>query len=250
MRRNYLFIVVLLLIGGTSFSQEEINFVYTSYLPANYLDTSGRHTGFFVDIIKEALQERMNIPVSMDIYPWPRCQAMVKLGQADIMATIPTPDRREYAIVVETPLWVKYYNVFTVAGHPRIADMNTIRSVDDLKRSGLVVLTYSGDGGTKVNIENAGVPVIFASSVEGMYKMLFAGRADLIIEDAFLVKPLLEELGYSHKVYKTTGIIQESPFCLMISKKSSYGSMATRIDSTIKAMWADGTIERIMLKYR
>ncbi|GAB1484690.1 hypothetical protein MASR2M78_35080 [Treponema sp.] len=186
----------------------------------------------------------------MDIYPWPRCQAMLKLGQADMMATIPTPDRREYAIVVETPIWIKAYSIFTVPGHPRIADMNAIRSVDDLKRSGLVVLTYSGDEGTKITLEKAGVKVIYASSVEGMYKMLFAGRADLIIEDPVLVKPILEGLGFSNNAYKTTGLIQESAFCLMISKKSSYSSLASTIDRTLKAMWADESIEKIMLRYR
>jgi len=250
MRRIAVCLSMLVLLGGASFARGPLSFVYTSYVPANFQSAQGDHRGFFVEIIREALETRMKVPVSMSVYPWPRCQYMVREGVADMMATIPTPERRTYSIVVETPIWIKRYRVFTVPGHPSASAMDGIRSVEDLKRSGLVVLSYDGNDWSRTVLGKAGVKVVKASSVEGMYRMLIARRGDLIIEDDILVWSTVRGLGIADRIRRTSGFVGESAFHLMIGKASPFASIAADLDRTLRAMYADGAMERILRSYR
>lgn len=240
----------MLSVRVTAFAQEPLRFVYTSYEPANYLGADGEHRGFFVDIIREALETRLGVPVLMDVYPWARCQYMVKEGLADMMATIPTPERREYAVVVEPPIWIKRYKVYTVAGHPAFHAMGAVRSVEDLRRSGLTVVSYLGNDWSRATLEAAGIVTVCAPSVEGMYRMLLAGRADVVVEDPALADSTLHRLNLIGSVLQTPGVVEESSFNLMLGKASPYAGLADDLDRALAGMRADGTIDAIMRRYR
>ncbi len=250
MHRITLVLALLLSVRVTALAQEPLRFVYTSYEPANYLGADGDHRGFFVDIIREALETRLGVPVSMDVYPWARCQYMVKEGLADMMATIPTPERREYAVVVEPPIWIKRYKVYTVAGHPAFRAMGAVRSVEDLKRSGLTVVSYLGNDWSKATLEAAGIVTVCAPSVEGMYRMLLAGRADVVVEDPSLAYSTLRGLGLADQVIQTPGVVEESAFHLMIGDRSPYAGLSGALGRALADMMADGTIDAIMSRYR
>lgn len=250
MRLSRVALSLLLAINVSAAAQEPVRFVFTCYEPANYLDEAGVATGFFVEIIREALEVRMGVPVEMAVYPWLRCQYMVEEGLADMMATIPTAERREYAVVVETPIWINRYMLHTVPGHPAIDAMDRVRSVDDLRRSGLAVISYLGNDWSRTTLERAGVSIVNASSVEGMYRMLLAGRADVAIEDPVLAERTLSALGLSGMLVETDGIVDQSCFHLMLGKRSPRVGLVDELNETLAGMWADGTVEAIMGRYR
>lgn len=231
-------------------AREPLRFVFTCYEPANYRDESGAPAGFFVDIVREALEVRLGVPVEMAVYPWPRCQYMVKEGLADMMATIPTDERREYAVVVDTPIWIKRYKLYTVPGHPAIGVMDGVRSVEDLRRSGLVVISYLGNDWSRTTLERAGVRIVNASGVEGMYRMLLAGRADAAVEDPILAERTLDSLGLSGRLVETDGIVEESSFHLMLGDRSPRVGLVDELNEALAQMWADGTVAAIMDRYR
>ena len=83
-----------------------------------------------------------------------------------------------------------------------------------------------------------------------MYRMLIAQRGDLIVEDPILVTATTKDLGLYNRLAKTRGIVEESAFHLLIGKKSQLVHSADKIDFILKQMWNDGTIERILDRYR
>jgi ABC-type amino acid transport substrate-binding protein len=126
----------------------------------------------------------------------------------------------------------------------------TIRNVDSLAREGFVVLSYMGNSWSETVLAGAGIQVINANTVEGMYRMLQAKRADIIAEDPILAEPAIRNVGLSESFVLTEGIVEESSFHLMMSARSPYAGWTVKITETLKAMRSDGTIDRIMARYR
>lgn len=235
-----------------SFAQEQepLRYVYTDYFPANYHDEEGRPAGFFVEILREALENRLGIPISICSLPWARCQGMVLSGRADILTTVPTKERTAYSLVVEPPIWIKNYRLFTWKGHPDKDRMDAVRDLEDLKERNLTILSYIGNNWAAATLTPAGINVVEANTVEGMYRMLNARRADAIIEDPVLVLPALKELGFAESIVPTEGITGHSDFHILVGAHSPYANQVADISRTLEAMYADGTIDRIMARYR
>lgn len=229
---------------------ESIKFVYARYFPANYLNDEGRHRGFFVEIIEELLGKRLGLDVRMETLPWVRCQLLVERGEADLFATIPTAERLAYTVIVEPPIWIKKYRLYTYAGNPETGRINAIRSIEDLRVSGLTVISYIGNSWSKNVLEDADVKVVNAIDVEGMYRMLAARRADLLVEDPLLAGATLASYGLSRNIVLTDGVVGESRFNLMIGKLSAFANRASAMGRELERMRSDGTIERIMRSYR
>jgi polar amino acid transport system substrate-binding protein len=240
---------LLVLFSLPALAKDPLKFVYTNYAPANYQTETGEFKGFFVDIVIEAFKKRMGIPVEIAIFPWKRCQAMVEAGEADMILTIPTPERAVYTITHEKPFWIKKWRLYTYTGHPAIDKFNTFKGLEDLKTGGYTVVSYLGNGWTKTMVEDAGIPCVNANTVEGMYKMLAEKRGDVLIEDTILVNPSLKSLQLADKIIATEGVVAESNYHMLIGKKSQYAEIVPQLNKTIEDMWKDGTIEKILTEY-
>lgn len=230
-------------------SAQAVTYVYTEYYPANYLDSEGKPAGFFVEIVTEAFT-RLGVPVLIKVYPWRRCQSLVESGKADLITTIPTNQRLAYSIPVKTPIWIKQYRIYTWAEHPEAARMDTVTGLLDLGRLGLTVISYLGNSWSDTALKGKGITVVDATSVEGMFKMLQARRGDIVIDDPILVDPALKALELDGKIVPTKGVVEESSFHLLISRKSPYVILTEDLDRTLTEMWTDGTIPRILERYR
>ena len=180
-----LILTCFLLLFGLSFPTwaEPLRYVFTQYKPANFIDDHGKPSGFFIEIIREALENRLGIELEMKVYPWQRCQAMVENGKADMMTTIPTEERLGYTVQVNSPIWIKKYRVFTYTNHPFLSRMNKIRTVEDIIKENFKVISYIGNNWSKIHLQDKGIPLMKAPTVESMYRMLSGKRGDLFIED-------------------------------------------------------------------
>ncbi|MBN2617096.1 MAG: transporter substrate-binding domain-containing protein [Spirochaetales bacterium] len=247
---KYFIYILFSLIGVSIWSQAPIKWVFTDYVPANYVSENGEYKGFLVDIVVEAFENRLKIPVDISIYPWKRCQMLVRSGEKDIFVTIPTDERLLYSEVTEKPIWIKKRVLFTYVDHPRLNEISQLKGLFDIKNSNLTVLSYIGNGWVEENVEkNSDIKVTYSTCVEGMYKMLAQRRGDIIIEESILVFPYIKELLLSDKIVETSGIGDESGFHIFISKKSNYLYILEQLNETINKMWADGTIEKILDSY-
>lgn len=243
------FLLIPLLICSTFAGADSIKFVFTDYPPANYVDEQGNYTGFLYDITCEAFEKRLNIPLEISVLPWPRCQELVKSGIYDMMLTIPTDERLNYSIATDIPVWRKVRVIYTYKDHPDVQIINGLNGLDDIKGSGYTIVSYRGNQGIRDEVEALDIPVIYASSVEGMYQMLAAGRADLIIEEESIAESNLQKLNLEEKIIKTNGIASESYFHLLISKRSPHAVMIYDLNRVLEEMQQDGTIDGILKRY-
>ncbi len=237
---------------SNAYGQEsrQLRFVYTEYYPANFRTDAGDHSGFFVDIIREALEKRMGVSVAMEVFPWKRCQSMVESGEADMIATIPTDERLSYSVPVNQPIWIKKYRVYTYRNHPAMERIRRLYGIADLRREGFSVLSYLGNSWSETALKGTGIPVVNANSVESMYRMLVAKRADILVEDPLLAAPMIRSLSLEDALVLTEGIAEETSFHLLIGKKSSFVPLVDRIDRTLKAMLSDGSLASMLDRYR
>ena len=247
--RTILFII-LILYTLLPVSAQSLRYVYSEYYPANYLDENGEPAGFFVDIITEALTNRMGIPVTIDVFPWRRCQNLIRNGEADMITTIPTIERLSYATPTDTPIWIKRYHLYTWSDHPSGKSLASIQNLQDLACMELSVISYLGNNWSESTLEKAGITVIYATTVESMYRMLNARRGDVIIDDPILVDPALKFLDLNETIIRTCAIVAESSFHPLIGKRSPFVDRVDELNTVLLDMWNDGTIERILEKYR
>ena len=247
--RLIIFSIFLILSLSSTCWAEPLRYVFTQYKPANFIDYQGKPSGFFVEIIREALENRLGVELEMKVYPWKRCQAMVVNGKADMITTIPTEGRLDYTVLVNSPIWIKRYMLYTYADHPNLKRMNKIKGVEDLQKENFAVISYIGNNWSKTELEDKGVRVMNAPTVESMYRMLSGKRGDLLVEDPVLVAPTLAALGFAGQIVQTQGIIGESRFYPLIGKKSPFAALAPKFERVLREMWDDGTIARIMAAY-
>ncbi|MBB6480669.1 substrate-binding periplasmic protein [Spirochaeta isovalerica] len=241
-----LFFIFILNLSG----EETIQWVFTDYEPANFVDEKGNYAGFLYEITIEALENRMGIPVKISIYPWPRCQHLVKEGDCDIMITIPTRERLEYTIPTELPVWIKRRLIYTYINHEELETINRLDGFSDIKMAGYSVISYIGNDWIKEYVvDDFHIPVEYAKTVEGMYRMLSAKRGDLVIEEKSIAHSNIKNLGLTELIVETEGVANESHFHLLISKQSSFRNIISELNSVLNDMWEDGTIQKILSKY-
>lgn len=127
--------------------------------------------------------------------------------------------------------------------------MDGISSLDDIRRGRYQVVSYLGNEWIKSAVEAMGIHVQYANSVEGMYRMLASRRAELIIEEASLASPRIQQLNLAGKIIRTNGVGSESGFHLLIGKRSPFVQVMPHLEATLTAMEHDGTIATILEKY-
>ena len=243
------FFLIVLAAACPAAGQDAVKWVFTDYPPANFKMDSGRYTGFLHDMVVELFQERLGLRVDIARFPWKRCQLMVKNGEADIMVTIPTPERLEYTVTHERPIWIKRRILYTYDGHPRIKEIQQINGIKAIKDGGYRVLSYLGNGWAEKEVRDYGIPVVFSSTVAGMYRMLAAKRGDLIIEEKDLAIPQISNQELSGKIRATAGIGSESGFHILVSKKSPHAPLISTLDREVEAMRNKGRLDQILDQY-
>lgn len=252
MKTGLITVLGILLCGvtlGQLTAEKSILCVYTEYTPANYLDSKGNHTGFFVEIVRELFERRLNTPLTFKIYPWARCQTMLEHGEADFIMTIPTERRLAYSTYIPTPIWIKQYRIVMLTDNPKKSIIELIDSRESLTASKLLVLSYLGNNWSKERLEDIGVSVINAPTVDGMYNMLLAKRADILVEDTVLAQTYINTHKLQDRLVITSGIIDESPFHILLSKKSPLMKSYSDISDALLQMKEDGTIDRITASF-
>jgi polar amino acid transport system substrate-binding protein len=223
---------------------------YPNFPPFHFVDEKGAMAGFFYEIIAEALERRMGVTVVWTAYPWTRCQENLKSGTDDAMITVPTPERAVYTVTHRDPFYLKPLNLFTYANHPQLARIGKIRTLADLKTGGFSVITYSGNGWHKNNVEPLGIKTYESAYLENVWKMLAEKRGDTVIEWPLGAWPDIRRAGVADAVVDTGVTLAAMPFHLLIRKGYPRTDLLARFNAAIGKMKADGTMKRILASYR
>ncbi|MBG0791866.1 MAG: transporter substrate-binding domain-containing protein [Desulfovibrionaceae bacterium] len=222
---------------------------YPDYWPFFTRKEDGEMTGFFYDIVSEAMAEA-GIFTSWRAYPWTRCQANVKSGESEAMITVPTPERLEYAATHPDPFYLKKLSVFTYRNHPKLGYIQSMKTLDDIKTGDLTVVTYSGNGWNDRNIKSRGIKTYEAPLLKSVWRMLANRRGDIAIEWPLAAWADIDktEIGPS-QIVETCVTFDPMPFHLMISKKTRQTRLLPEFNRIILKMKESGRMDEIVSKY-
>jgi len=240
---------IFILFSIIAFSQESIDWACVEYFPAIYKTEKEEITGVIYEIILELFENRLKIPVEINMLPWKRCQILVELGELDFITTIPTKERLNYAVTT-SPLFTDRSIIYSYKENPNLEKISKIRDTKALKEANLKVLSYNGDGWSKNFLEKTwGMKVIYADDLNGMFRMLAFFRGDVIISTPIVVNKKIKELDLPDVIIKTKGYLKQVSYTILISKKSPYVSRINEFDKILGEMNNEGFIDDILKKY-
>lgn len=219
--------------------------VYTdNYAPFSFR-AAGRMAGIEVDVMSEVAR-RLGLSVTHEGYPWERAQERVRNGMADGFVTIATPERREYVYMSTRPVLSVPFVALTARDNPRLATLRHIGSLRDTLPFRHV--TYLGSGWAKQNL--AGARVFYLTRMENILQFLAAHRADLFLENAYLIQYALLNHGMAGQFEFLPVVFDSAEYRLGIAKQSPLAGRMADFDRTIGQIADDGTLARIVKKYK
>lgn len=221
---------------------------YPEYWPFFSRTDDGEMTGFFYEIVTEALNS-MGIVTRWRAYPWARCQANVAAGESEAMVTVPTPERLIYSETHPDPFYMKRLNVFTYRDHPRLHEIERMKTLDDIKAANLTVVTYVRNGWNDRNIRSRGIKVYETPLIKSVWRMLAVHRGDIAIEWPVAAWADIRDTGVTADVVQTDVTFDPMPFHLMIGKRSTQTRLLPEFNRIILEMKKSGRIEEIVAKY-
>ncbi|SHJ85470.1 polar amino acid transport system substrate-binding protein [Malonomonas rubra DSM 5091] len=244
LRKQLLLILLLLWIALPATAAEPMKIVYfDSYPPRSWLE-NGQMKGILVDIITEALHNRLGIPLQHEGYPWARAQAMVESGHADAFITVPTAKRKAYTVVSQEP--VISFNLFisTQKNNPHLEELKQVTDIDGLKPYKLV--DYHGNGFAAKRLKEFNVE--WMPEVTSVYPFLNAGKADVLLVSERGIYDL-NRFGYSNKLIVLPQPVYSLEFHLCIGKHSSFTDLLPQADKALREMQSEGLIKQISARY-
>ena len=175
-------VVTLQVYSAEKKQTKTITYATLEWIPFSYIDEKGESKGLYFDILKEIFEIEMNIKLNFQMLPWKRAQFNVKNGKADLLLTVATQNRLEYAIKTELPILQLYLYAYTYKKHPKFDEINTVSSGINIKQLNLIPVTNLGNNWHKNNIDNYGVKTHYVPSEEIAFMFLASKRADITIE--------------------------------------------------------------------
>jgi len=243
--KKLLFFLITIFISTPAFPQSTLKLVYfENYSPFSWKENNQMY-GILIDVLNEALQTRMGIPVKHEGYPWQRAQIMVKRNIADAFATVPTPERKEYTVISNEPVVLATFTMFINKQSSKIEQFKKIKTIDDLKHFELG--QYIGSGWAKKKLSN--MKVMWTTKLDSVLKMLLHHRFDIFIDTSQVIRYNIKKMGYQNQIIEIPTILDSAPFSLCIGKKSPYVNILLKFDKTIKEMREDGKLQAIYNKY-
>lgn len=205
--------------------------------------------GLYADILDDILTRRMGLAWTGTLLPWKRAQLEVQAGTADLMITIPTEERRAYALASLHPVVEEYLHVYTYADHPKIKEIRGIKSAEDILRLGLVPVTNLGNGWHRQNIDAFGVKTHYAPADQNIALFLASKRADIMIDLPMTMNPMIKSLGLANRIEMTPARFGPISFHILVSRKSPFAASMNALDQATEQFIRDGTQDRLISKY-
>ncbi len=252
MKRTMMMVIALLLIGAIVLfaNTDSVNPNETvdpirvgmsgSYKPYTYLDERGELTGFDVALWRE-IGRRVGRDVTFVTSDFSGLFGMLESGQIDTIAnqiTI-TPEREKTYLFTEPYV---YYGAQLMVH----ADEMEISSLEDLKEQ-KVGVSLGSNYEEMVRKFSDEIEVITYDSGSGSYQDLAVGRIDAVLNDRLALMTTVEESGLPLKLAgePVEELFNAFPW-LPIDRN---GETVAQVNEAIRAMYADGTMQEISLKF-
>jgi ABC-type amino acid transport substrate-binding protein len=236
--------------AATTDARKTIVFASPQWAPYVFQNGKGTTQGVYIDILNEIFAKNLQLPVTYIEYPWKRAQIAVKEGLADLIITVATPDRLQYAVRSDSPVLEMYLHVFTYTRNPRLSEIESITSGEDILKMGLIPVTNLGNVWHKNHIDHLGVATRYVPNEENAFLFLAAQRADITIEPLIAGSYLIKQLDLADRITPTKARFGPLTFHLLLSKKSSHLKRMGEINQVIKSLHQSGRMQRIYERYQ
>lgn len=211
-----------------------------------YLDGSAPASGHCPDILAaiERTDKGLHFAIDANAAPIKRIENDLKAGRIDVIcALLDTPWRREIAFRVDTPL---YQVQERLVG--RRDDNAVVRSVQDLARSGDVVVTQSG-ASYATDLRNAGVQVVETPGGSPVaLRSVDAQRARFYYTNALTGAYYIRTEGLGSRLRLHPGVLQSTPTYLWVGRHLDPATVQ-RLDKALQQLRRSGELERIYQRY-
>ncbi|CAN2039525.1 polar amino acid transport system substrate-binding protein [Candidatus Magnetomoraceae bacterium gMMP-15] len=200
--------------------------------------------GIAVEIISEIFN-RLNIEVDMQLYPWNRCLAQMKVGRRDgLMMVIKTPEREEYMAFTESLIkdhWLFYF----LAGRKSPIEWNTY---EDMKPYKIGITAGYGYGDEFLNAaEKFSLQIDEVKTDLHNFKKLLAKRTDVFICLENVANKTISMNPELKGKFKTAcKSLWELEMYMTFSKKSPAVKLLPQVNKIIRQMREDGTMDKIL----
>lgn len=212
-----------------------------------FIDGDGAPSGHCPDIFAALEKVDKNLRFAIDPRPTPlkRIESEFKDGQLDIVcALLDTPLRNKIAIRIATPLYPVQERLVG-----RKDDTGAIQSVQDLARSGDLVVTQSGASYAN-DLRRSGVRVIETpgSSVVALRNVLNK-RARFYYTNELTGAYYIKSEGMADQLHLHPGVMQSSLSYLWASRKLDAATVH-RLEQAVAQLKRSGELDRIYQRYQ
>ncbi|MES2150702.1 MAG: transporter substrate-binding domain-containing protein [Pseudomonadota bacterium] len=205
---------------------------------------SGEFVGLGVDVIR-ALAAQTKDTVRFEIYPWPRAQAMVELGQADILiGPYKTPEREERFSFLDRPFYQDRMVFFARSGNPIAwtGNFDSLKGIHIAAVSGWVYGSAFDHARRQLRVSNAPKP-------ENGVLMLVHGHVDLLAANRRNIEPVLAALRLTNSVTELAPIVDVQNGYLAFPRKVLFDAMRLRYNQAFNELVERGELTRLGRKH-
>jgi len=232
------------LVNACMAGERAIRLVTLDYPPYIY-DVRGRAEGPIPAVVTEVFR-RMGKPVTIEFLPWSRALVMASNGDVDGLFTIKkTPEREPVLVYPREPLLTQDY-VFFASKQGSFRFDGNYSSIANA-RIGVVRNTSYGARFDAALKQGVFAQVEVASDYERIFRMLLAGRVDMVICSRLVGMNFLRQLDPDERIAPVSGPPSETALSyLVFSRRSEAAALAEAFDQALSTMRKDGTLARLM----
>ncbi|MBL4835416.1 MAG: ABC transporter substrate-binding protein [Pseudomonas sp.] len=211
-----------------------------AYPPFNMIDSSGKVTGFDIDIAK-ALCERMDAECSIVISDWDGIIPALNTRRFDfLVASMSITEEREQAVDFTMP----YYTNKLQFVAPKKSDFK----VDEASLKGKTIGAQRATIAGQWLEENMGdvVDIRLYDTQENAYLDMNAGRIDGVLADAFVQYEWLQSEAGANFEFKGEPVFSNDKIGIAVRKDDP---LRERLNEALQEIVDDGTYAEINAKY-
>ena len=215
------------------------------YPPYEYTE-NGEVKGMAVDIVRAAFKW-MNHDVSIEVYPWSRCQMLFERGEVDGIFTFFQNDARQAFTLFSKETVVTQTISLWVLKHSRIEFNGDLTRLQAYNFGVTPKTSYGERFDTAVKYDL--IRTEAAQSIESNILKLQKGRIDIWVSNRDGALHELKRLGLTHRVRELKQPIQVVPAYVGFSRLRQHAALRDQFDQAVAALKLSGTYDAIVQKY-
>lgn len=239
-----LLLSLLVLVNAEGAEVESVVFAEDPWPPYT-LGDFGAPTGGIATSMVQEIFDRVGINVELQLLPWKRVLKLAEVGKIDgIMLLMKKPERERYLTFTEMVFEGRdlfYYNTKKMPSF----DWTSLADFKDHTIGLVSGFTYDDD--FLKAVETYKLNIVYIDTPENRMAMLHKGNIDFLLGDeAVTNQQLTEKEQWRTAIRPAARPLSVHPMYMAVAKKSPAASLLPEINSAIKSMQEDGTMDKLL----